>query len=245
MTLFQLILILAATLIGIGTAWLLRNKTHSQFLSILLSFSGAYLLGTVVLHVLPEIFQAENGIADTHNHQTAIFILVGFFIQLIIVQFTRGLEHGHLHLHDHHTNGYVAGVVFGLSIHAFMEGIPLSGGNATDMEPVFKAIMIHKIPEAFALATVLFFSIKNKGLTFILLALFMAMTPLGSYLGAVVTERHMMTYTTLIAIVCGSLLHISTTIIFEASGKAHKISLIKFGSILIGAGIALIGALME
>ncbi len=247
MTYLQMLILLSATGVGIVTAWLLRNKTHSEFLSILLSFSGAYLLGTVVLHLLPEIFHAEAGASDAHghNHVTAMFVLLGFFIQLIIVQFTRGIEHGHLHLHEHHNSSYVAGVVFGLSVHAFMEGIPLSAGTAGEVAPVFKAILIHKIPEGFALATVLFFSLRNKALTALLLVAFLAMTPLGSVLGGMATEQHMLTYNRLIAIVCGSLIHISTTIIFEASGKAHRISIYKFSAILIGAGIALAGIWLE
>ncbi|MBX7049493.1 MAG: ZIP family metal transporter, partial [Chitinophagales bacterium] len=107
------------------------------------------------------------------------------------------------------------------------------------------AILLHKIPEAFALATVLFFSIRNKVITLSLLGLFTIMTPLGSYIGEVITSSHMLAYNRLIAIVCGSLIHISTTIIFEASGKAHKISLYKLGAILVGAGIALAGVWTE
>ncbi len=246
MTFLQILILTIASCSGIGAAWMLRNKTHSEFLGILLSFSGAYLLGTVVLHLLPEVFHAQTGMTDSgHDHITAMFILAGFFIQLIIVQFTKGLEHGHLHLHEHHNGGYVAGVVFGLSVHAFMEGIPLSNGLNGDIGQVFNAILIHKIPEAFALATVLFFSIRNQWLNIALLVAFVLMTPLGSIAGQMITENHMLTYNRLIAIVTGSLVHISTTIIFESSGKTHKISLYKFAAILVGSGIALAGILIE
>lgn len=250
MTIIQLLLIITASIAGIAAAWLLRNKTHSELLSILLSFSGAYLLGNVVLHLLPEIFaDAHHDHNELHHHDytAAIYILVGFFIQLIIVQFTRGIEHGHLHLHEHQSNGYVAGVFFGLSFHAFMEGVPLAGDQMeiTQMQPLYTAILVHKIPEAFALATVLFFSVKQKSTAYILLALFALMTPLGSVAGNYLTEGKIMDFKWLIAIVCGSLIHISTTIIFEASGKAHKISMYKFIAILAGAGIALLSAMLE
>lgn len=248
MTALQTLLLILAAAVGILGAWILRKKTHSEFLGVLLSFSGAYLLGTVVLHLLPEIFHQETGSNDPvhDSHITAVFILAGFFIQLFIVQFTRGLEHGHMHLHDHHNNTYVASVVFGLSIHAFMEGIPLTAAAENGViEPVYKAILLHKIPEAFALATVLFFSLKNKAITYMLLIAFAGMSPLGSYIGEVVTSNHMLAYNRMIAVVCGSLIHISTTIIFEASGKAHKISLYKLAAILVGAGIALAGVWTE
>ncbi len=250
MTTLQLILLIAASIAGIFAAWLLRNKTHSEFLSILLSFSGAYLLGNVVLHLLPEIFaetEAHSSAAHHHDYTNAIYILVGFFIQLVIVQFTRGIEHGHLHLHEHQSKGYVAGVFFGLSFHAIMEGVPLSAGNidSSQLQPLFGAILVHKIPEAFALATVLFFSVKQKMNAYILLAFFALMTPLGSIIGNYLTSGELMDFKWLIAIVCGSLIHISTTIIFEASGKAHKIGMYKFAAILAGAGIALLSAFLE
>ena len=96
MTATQIILLIAASFTGIFAAWMLRNKTHSKFLSVLLSFSGAYLLGAVVLHLLPEVFE-NRAVNQSHDYTAAIYILIGFLIQLLIVQFTKGIEHGHLH----------------------------------------------------------------------------------------------------------------------------------------------------
>lgn len=238
MTIIQIILIILAALCGGGVAWILRNKTHSQFLNILLSFSGAYLLGVVVIHLLPDVF-----LTTPVDSQPALFILLGFFIQLLIVQLTRGIEHGHMHLHEHLSNNYVSGVVFGLSIHAFLEGIPLAAENIShdQVQPLFWGIFVHKFPETFALATVLFFSFSKKSTAAICILLFSFMTPLGNFVGKYLTEEsldHNISW--LIAIVCGTLIHISTTIIFEASGKAHKISIYKFLAILGGAAISLL-----
>ena len=207
MSILQIVFIISASVAGILAAWFLRKQTHSELLSILLSFSGAYLLGNVVLHLLPEIFadahvgHQETG-AHTHDYTAAIYILLGFFIQLLIVQFTRGIEHGHLHLHEHQSKGYIAGVFFGLSFHAFMEGVPLVGDNmeAAQMQPLFNAILVHKIPEAFALATVLFFSVSKQFNAYLLLAFFALMTPLGSYAGNYLTTQHVMDFKWLIAI---------------------------------------------
>lgn len=243
MNLLQIILLIAAALAGGIAAWVLRNKTHNSFLSILLSFSGAYLLGVVVLHLLPEVFAHTQNTATEHVHDytIALYILLGFFIQLIIVQFTRGVEHGHLHLHDHLSRGYVFGVLFGLSVHALLEGVPFSDSTIEQqqVQSLYWAILIHKIPETFALATVLFFSIKQPLSASVFLVLFSLLTPLGAFISReIISDEEQVTQ--LIAIVCGSLIHISTTIIFEASGKAHKISWYKFVAILCGAGISLL-----
>ncbi|MFI5170779.1 MAG: ZIP family metal transporter [Chitinophagales bacterium] len=246
MTTIQIVLLIAASFIGVFAAWMLRNKTQNKFLSVLLSFSGAYLLGAVVLHLLPEVFES-NTIDDGHDYTAAIYILIGFLIQLLIVQFTKGIEHGHLHLHDHFSKGYVAGVVFGLSVHALMEGIPLAAPeiSSEQIQPLYWGIVVHKIPETFALATVLFFSVKKHSYAFIFTLFFALMTPIGSLAGNYFAKEDAFNFNWLIAIVCGSLIHISTTIIFEASGKAHKMSIIKLAVIIGGFGLSLLSAILE
>ncbi len=67
MSILQIVFIISASVAGILAAWFLRKQTHSELLSILLSFSGAYLLGNVVLHLLPEIF-ANNFTALNDNY---------------------------------------------------------------------------------------------------------------------------------------------------------------------------------
>ncbi len=247
MTTLQIILLIAASGCGAFAAWIMRTKSHNTFLEILLSFSGAFLLGTVVLHLLPEIF--ETGLNETaHNNATAIYVLGGFLIQLIIVQFTRGVEHGHLHLHPHLSNGYVFGVFFGLSLHALMEGLPLSNAAMADINSnsLYYGILIHKIPETFALGTLIFFSYKNKYTPIFLLMVFALITPIGSFLGDyLITNTSGASLNNIIALVCGSLIHISTTIIFEAGGKAHRMSMIKLAAIVAGFAISLLSVAMH
>lgn len=236
MTALQILLLILAAATGATSAWFLKRKTHSEFLSILLSFSGAYLLGVVILHLLPEVFEAG-------TPHVALFVLLGFFVQFLLVQFTRGIEHGHMHVHEHFSSGYVFGVLFGLSVHAFMEGIPLSALRLQPLElhPLFLGILVHKVPETFALATVLFFSFRRHWIPWLWLLLFACITPLGSGFGSMLSKNSSEAdINWLIAIVCGSLIHISTTIIFESGGKTHRIGMYKFAAILAGAGISLL-----
>lgn len=231
----DIILLLLSAFTGTLSAWILRKKTFSSLLNILLSFSGAYLLGVVILHLLPDIFHAAD---DEH---TAVFILIGFFVQLLIVQLSRGVEHGHLHIHEQKQTKYVLSVMIGLSIHAFMEGLPLATDNYGDVNsPILWGIIIHKIPESFALATILFFSFRKILYAFICMLLFSLMTPFGIIIGNYYQQIENDNMHLLLAIVCGSLIHISTTIIFEAGGKAHRISIYKFFAIIAGAAISLI-----
>jgi zinc and cadmium transporter len=110
---------------------------------------------------------------------------------------------------------------------------------------IYYAILIHKLPEAFSLATILFFSVRNKMYAWLLLLLFALVTPAGALLSgwlSATDANHEIVW--LMAIVCGTFIHISTTIIFESSGKAHKISWYKFLAIVLGVGFALMSFLL-
>ena len=76
----------------LGVLAVLIIKPHSKTIQLLLSFSGAYLLSMTVLHLIPEVFseQIEN---------IGLFILIGILIQTILEYFSKGAEHGHVHVH--------------------------------------------------------------------------------------------------------------------------------------------------
>ena len=78
---------------GGGLAFYIRKNTQALLKSVL-SFSGAYILGISVLHLMPTVFtnQIEN---------IGLWILGGFFIQLVLEQFSGGVEHGHVHAPQH------------------------------------------------------------------------------------------------------------------------------------------------
>jgi hypothetical protein len=81
-----------------GSLSIFLQRKQAQVVRFLLTVSGGFLFGTVMLHLFPEVFEAQT--------QAGIFIVIGFFIQLILEKFSEGVEHGHLHLdlpdgHDH------------------------------------------------------------------------------------------------------------------------------------------------
>ncbi len=219
------IILIVSVLIGIGVAFGLKIKPKK--LQLLLSFSGAYLLSITVLHLLPEIGLAPN---DSSVYK---FILVGLLLQLVLDFFSKGAEHGHIHHQDHQVFPWA--LFISLSLHAFMEGIPL--GHHTHHthhahEHLLWAIVVHKVPISIILATFLSRSkFSNKTIILALVA-FSLMSPFGSWSGEYIPflVRYKSEIT---AIVIGVLLHISTIILFESS-KDHKFNLFKFLSILLG-----------
>jgi zinc transporter ZupT len=219
------IILIASVLIGILIVFGLKpgNKTTQ----LLLSFSGAYLLSITILHLLPEVFHDH-----VHLHSIGLFILLGLLIQLILDFFSRGAEHGHLHV-DKNESLPVA-LFFSLCVHAFMEGLPL--GHSHDHEHLLWAIVVHKIPIAIILGTFLVKSGMSKFKAIAILIVFALMSPLGSFAGSSI--QFLIQYRTEItAIIIGVLLHISTIILFESS-KDHKFNLLKFATIILGMVIA-------
>jgi len=216
-------------------------KEHQ--LKLILAFSAAYLLALTFLHLMPEVFSQG-------SHDTGMFILIGFFIQLFIDYFSTGIEHGHIHIHKEDKNKIPLTILFGLYLHSFLEGLPIAElmnqGSVTDSLLDFKNSMIlgltlHNIPIAIAFVTLLKQLEIKKNQSVLFLLLFSLMAPLG------VIANELMQYAGVsninyiihisLGIVIGIFLHISTTIMFESSSN-HKYNFAKMSSILLGAALA-------
>jgi len=107
-----------------------------------------------------------------------------------------------------------------LSIHSFLEGIPIH-----EHDTLLLGIIIHKMPIAIIL-TLFFIEAKySQKNTLLFLFLFSLMTPLGSFTAEkmVFIKEY---YIEASAIVIGIFLHVSTTILFESS-EGHKFNLAK------------------
>ena len=214
-------------------------------LKLLIAFSGAYLLSITALHLLPEVFTPEVFTGDDRGAYFGSFILVGFFIQVMLEYLSGGIEHGHTH--THRSAGLPVGLMIGLCLHAFLEGMPLGGGDAGHshhghshshgLEPLLLGIVLHKYPVAMVFLAMLLNSGLGKAKAFGLLAVFAAMAPLGTLLSGV--EMVGQYNRESLAIVIGIFLHVSTTILFESS-EGHRFNAYKM--IAIAAGLALSAA---
>ena len=217
------IVLILSVLIGIVIVFGLKPSTSK--VQLLLAFSGAYLLSITILHLLPEVYLSNNS-------SIGLFILLGLLLQLIIDFFSKGAEHGHIHLQEDAIFPWA--LFFSLSIHAFMEGIPLAHNH--NHEHLLWAIVIHKIPIAVILGTFFVKSKIKKTHAILFLILFSLMSPLGSLAGEQI--HFLVNYKTQItAVIIGIFLHISTIILFETS-KDHKFNLLKFLAILTGMVVA-------
>ncbi len=206
----------------LGVLLVIFLKPNKLFTRLLLAFSGAYLLSIAILHLLPEVYKTS---VDTKI--IGICILGGIVLQSILESFSKGAEHGHVHLHT--TDKTFPVLLFiSLSIHAFSEGLPIHHAG----ENLLWAIVVHKIPVAIVLTSALLYARFSNTTTFVFLFLFALMSPFGVYISDKVPffSEYI---TEIMAVIIGVFLHISTIILFEST-ENHKFNFKKFTAIVLG-----------
>ncbi|QEC53183.1 ZIP zinc transporter [Anseongella ginsenosidimutans] len=232
----RMLVLFFSALLGGSAVFVIRNNNQRK-LKLLLSFSGAFLFAITVLQLMPEVYASA-------SHLTGVFILAGFAFQIVLEQFSGGIEHGHMHVHDP-TPAFPYAMIISLCLHAFMEAMPLQGHHHDEL---LWGIALHHIPAAFVLGSILLQHRLKKVNVFFLLVLFAAMSPAGLLFGQALAQNSL-GYISLyadyvMAAVVGIFLHISTTILFESS-QDHRFNFYKSIAILAGTGFALLGFLID
>jgi zinc and cadmium transporter len=210
-------------------------KINQRNLKLLLSFSGSFLFAICVLHLIPEVY-----IHSTPS--TGIFILAGFFLQILLDFFSEGIEHGHIHIHKLREKAFPLSMMVGLSIHSFLEGMPLAESfNQKQLaQSLLIGIILHNIPIAIALMSMLLQSNIRKNTAILMLIIFALTAPLGTLAGNIIGNNAVSLtfwFNAIMGIVIGIFLHISTTILFE-SNENHSFNFVKFLTIICGAAVA-------
>ncbi|WP_026777634.1 ZIP family metal transporter [Polaribacter sp. Hel_I_88] len=214
------ILLIIAVLVG--SLLVLFTKPSKQIVRLLLAFSGAYLLSVTILHLLPDVYTVTS-----NSTVIGVFILVGIILQSVLESFSKGAEHGHIHMHSDGKK-FPTLLFVSLCLHAFSEGLPIHHAD----ENLLWAIVVHKIPIAIVLTSFLMQTKYDKKIVFSFLFFFGLMSPLGVLLGDKIS--FFTTYATEItALIIGVFLHISTIILFEST-ENHKFNLQKFIAIVFG-----------
>ncbi len=242
MTIFLYGLIAFVSVVLSG-ALVLAIDIPKNLMRLLLAFSGAFLFAISMLHLIPELYAAK-------AQNIGMWILVGFLIQILLEYLSEGIEHGHIHKHGkddehlhHHSAKVPVGIVAGLCLHSFLEGMPLGivTANPKIFPPFLTGIVLHNIPIAIAFMGLLLHVGNSKMKSFLFLGLFSLMTPfgmIGSHLIGENMQGDLAPYLSAVTgVVVGIFLHISTTILFEST-ENHRFNAIKFVTILLGMAAA-------
>ena len=241
------ILFLAAALPGL--LMLKSSGFSAKRLNLFLVFAGAYLFSVTIIHLIPDLF-----LSDQDPFKLGLYILIGFFAQKIIENFTSGVEHGHVH---HHGNYSVTYLLIALSLHSFLEGSIVTDSIHSNHSPeslyahggspkILLGIVMHKIPAAIALMALLLHKISNKVRAYSLLLIFALASPLGLFTSEFLSHGDLLPANYLIiffAMVAGSFLQISTTIFIETD-PSHKLNWQRFSISVFGAVCAVLAQLI-
>jgi len=229
----QVIFIILAVAIGALLVDLFKKRANFK---LLLSFSGGFLLTIIFTHILPESYALGNSIG--------YFILIGFLLQLTLEYFSKGAEHGHVHVHNEGHSFFPLAIFISLSIHSFIEVIPVNAHNHEHVGSLFWGVLLHKIPEAIALKTIFDVSGLSRTKSWIYVGLFGLTAPLGLIFGESILTTMSIDPSWILGIAIGMFLHISTTIIFESS-EGHKLNVLKLVAIILGFGVGVLSVLIS
>lgn len=224
----ELFLLFITPVVGFLLVFMIKDL--QRFSKFLLTFSGAYLVSLVFLHILPDIYHSG-------GEYVGVFILGGFFLQVLLDYTSKGIEHGHVHTEKRLAIG---GVLIGLYLHAFIEGIPLGMGeniHYDETHSLLVGIIFHKLPVSLVLTTFLLSRSQKIQKAIFPIFLFAIIAPLGYLFGFYFPGYIPFGFEELMALVVGIFLHVGTTIIFESS-DTHKINFGKLIAILVGFALS-------
>jgi zinc and cadmium transporter len=186
---YILIATLAGGLLSVGLAALLTVQVLGRLVKNLISLSAGVLLGTALLHVLPEAFHSA---IEPQLLFGALLAGLLFFWLLEKAELYRHVHHheGDGHDHHHHFDAQQAGrgglsVLVGDGIHNFCDGVIIAAAFLADTTlgwVTAAAIVAHEIPQEAGDYIVLL----NAGFTRAKALLFNALSGLAAVLGGVV-----------------------------------------------------------
>ena len=156
-----LLLGLVAAAANIAGGWVVaRGPWHPLYLRYFIALSSGFMLATSILEMLPESYVLV-------GEKAAVWLLAGY----LLIHFFEHTLSGHFHFGEEtHAEevsdaGRTRTVLFGLIIHSFVDGISIATGFlVSDFLGwlVFLAVFLHKMPEGFAVSSVMVASGQSK-----------------------------------------------------------------------------------
>ena len=248
-----LIAILIGTLAaGIGSVWLaaaLSFGVLARYTQHMLSLAAGALLGTALLHLLPEAF--ESAVRPQALFLTLLVGVVFFFLLDKAELWHHGHEHhhGHDHAHDHgHDHGHARmtggwTVLAGDSVHCFGDGILIASAFMADVRLgviAAVAVLAHEVPHHMGDLTVLRNSSGTRHAALLKVTLAGAITALGGMVGYWLVDllREYLAYFLVVA--SGSFIYVALADLIPQLQKRLSLreTLAQIGWLL--AGIALV-----
>src|SRR6266850_2210620 len=167
--------LLAAGANLLGGFVLIRSGAHrfgERFLKYLVALGAGFMLAAIFLEIVPESFnlwtQGLEGKAAADAVVGAMTLLLGGYLLIQLFEHTIA-PHFHFgeETHPEHlikpSAAYAA--MGGLTIHTFFDGVSIAAAFLTNVKVgvlVFVAIMLHKVPEGFTVASIMLASGRSS-----------------------------------------------------------------------------------
>jgi ZIP family zinc transporter/zinc and cadmium transporter len=143
-----------------GGFLIVQRDWHRGFLKYFVALGSGYMLAVATLEMIPE------SISRMRPHAALLilggYLMVHFFEHTITPHFHFGEE-----IHSHEVMNPAVGLssLFGLIIHTFFDGVSIASGFLISRPLgllIFVAVLLHKIPEGFTVASVMLSSGRSK-----------------------------------------------------------------------------------
>jgi zinc transporter ZupT len=175
--------VLLAVLLGLtaaaanllGGLLIARGQWSRRYLKYFIALGAGFMLATAVLEMIPEsvkLRRDDSSFFFYHTSAVFTFVLAGYFL----VHFFEHTAAPHFHFGEetHHKEishahaSYAA--LLGLVIHTFFDGVAISSGllvSAWLGGVIFLAIFLHKVPEGFAVSSLMLASGQSRRVAFL------------------------------------------------------------------------------
>ena len=135
----------------LGGMFVARGEWDVRLLRYFVALGAGFMLAAVVLKLIPESMRLEPAAPALI---LGGYLLVHLFEHTVAAHFHFGEETHHEH---HHDATVTVSAVIGLAVHSFFDGVTI--GSSFIVDPalgllLFTAIVLHKAPEGFAIASV-------------------------------------------------------------------------------------------
>ena len=136
----------------LGGLFVVRRDWPRHFLQYFIALGAGFMLAVAFLEILPESLTLA-------GKEALYFVAIGFFLvhlfeHTIAPHFHFGEETHEEEMRHHHAS---ATVLLGLVIHTFFDGVAIAAGFLVSTwlgAIIFLAVLIHKLPEGFTVASV-------------------------------------------------------------------------------------------
>ncbi|MBL8152353.1 MAG: ZIP family metal transporter [Blastocatellia bacterium] len=147
---------------GLGLSF--HPSLNQKWLKYMIAFGAGFMLAAVFLKVIPVSLTMKG--AD--SYKVMLLVLVGY----LLVQFFEHTLASHFHFGEETHQDVMLSkyralqAIFGLSFHTFFDGVSIASGFSVNKELgilIFLAIILHKLPEGFTVASIILASGRGRG----------------------------------------------------------------------------------